>query len=209
MLTIATDTLPQTRLSYVAFRVAFQETLERMVLARHIAPDGAECFGFLTEVPFLKAVAPHVQLDLLIETWGKHMASEPVEADLVDESIVYAACETSARVAESDPQAFLRYMRGGPRQVRLTPDHFLAAELRSLHLNLATEAHFLTISQFEDLPPDEALPLKEKFGLSDEQLEPLFEVLGLWTMSARFIDNLKGLLARREIVRAVKIVGGE
>lgn len=32
MLAIQTDTLPQTGLSYFAFRIAFQETLERICL---------------------------------------------------------------------------------------------------------------------------------------------------------------------------------
>jgi hypothetical protein len=65
MLAIQTDTLPQTGLSYFAFRVAFQETLERICLAQQIGNYTADCFGFLTEVPFLRAVPPHVHLELL------------------------------------------------------------------------------------------------------------------------------------------------
>ena len=36
MLEICTDTLPQTRLSYLAFRISCQETLERIVLMRQM-----------------------------------------------------------------------------------------------------------------------------------------------------------------------------
>ncbi len=57
MLAIQTDTLPQTGLSYFAFRIAFQETLERICLAQQVGNYTAECFGFLTEVPFLRRAA--------------------------------------------------------------------------------------------------------------------------------------------------------
>ena len=153
MLAIQTDTLPQTGLSYFAFRIAFQETLERICLAQQIGNYTAECFGFLTEVPFLRAVPPHVQLDLLAETWRKHAASEKFVADLLDESVIYAVCETSARIVEQDPNVINRYLAGGPQSVGLKIDQTLAAELRALHLNLASDGDFLMISQFEDMPP--------------------------------------------------------
>src|SRR3990170_4603806 len=56
MISIQTDTFPQTSLSYFAFRIAFQETLERICLAQQVGTYTANCFGFLTEVPFLRAV---------------------------------------------------------------------------------------------------------------------------------------------------------
>ena len=117
MLAIQTDTLPQTGLSYFAFRIAFQETLERICLAQQVGNYTAECFGFLTEVPFLRAVPPHVQLDLLGETWCKHASKEKFVANLVDESVIYSACETSARIVEQEPHVIARYLHGGPQQV--------------------------------------------------------------------------------------------
>ena len=101
MLAIQTDTLPQTGLSYFAFRIAFQETLERICLAQQVGNYTAECFGFLTEVPFLRAVPPHVQLDLIAETWCKHASTEKFVANLVDESVIwgeYFFCEALERV---------------------------------------------------------------------------------------------------------------
>jgi len=207
MLSICTDTLPQSCLSYVAFRAAFQETLERIVLARQVGADTTDSFGYLTEVPFLKAVPPHVQLDLLSETWHKHVATEQIEANLVDESVVFATCETAARIAEEQPLVFARYMAGGPLDVELPTDHFLASELRALHLNLSNEGDFLMISQFEDMLPDEARPLKKKLGLSEDRLEVLFDVLGRWSMSEGFLMNLTNLMSKREIVRAALDLG--
>ncbi|QDT35714.1 hypothetical protein [Stratiformator vulcanicus] len=207
MLTISNDQLPQTCLSYLAFRIAFKDTLERLSLADQMWSDPHECFGFLTEVPFLQAVPSHVQIDLLARTWAKHLATDPMEADLVDEAVIYAACESAAAIVERDPASVHRFLDGGPLDVTVPLDQFLATELRALHLNLASEGDFLLISQFEDMHPDEGAKLKAKFGLEQERLEPLFDVLGLWSISPEFLGNLAGLLTGREILSTVKILG--
>ena len=207
MLTISSDTLPQTCLSYLAFRVAFHETLERIALANQFGDDAHECYGFLTEVPFLRTVPAHVQLDLLAETWSKHVARESFTASLVDESIVYAACETAARIVEEEPEVTRRFLEGGPLEVEVAVDGVLAAELRGLHLNLANEGDFLMISQFEDLHPDEARRLKREFGIDESRLEVMFDVLGRWSVSPDFLSNLSGLLTGQEVLQTVAVFG--
>lgn len=207
MLTISNDVLPQSSLSYLAFRVAFRETLERIALADQVGCDPHEAFGFLTEVPFLRTVPAHVQLDLLAATWAKHAANESVAADLVDEAVLYAVCETSARVVETEPEVLEDFLSGGPLDVLPLGDGQLANELRGLHLNLASEGEFLLVSQFEDLPPDEAIPLKAKFGLTEEKVQPLFDVLSRWYLSPEFLGNLSGLLTGREVLKTVRVLG--
>lgn len=207
MLTISNDVLPQSSLCYLAFRIAFRETLERIALADQVGCDPHENFGFLTEVPFLRTVPAHVQIDLLASTWAKHVACESVEADLVDEAVLYAVCETSAQVVESEPEILESYLSGGPLDVVPTADPMLASELRSVHLNLASEGDFLLISQFEDLPPDESSRLKERFGLTEAKLEPMFDVLGRWYLSPEFLGNLSGLLTGREVLKTVRVLG--
>ena len=44
--------MPQTGVSYLVFRIAFCETLERITLARQFPTSPQDGFGFLTEVPF-------------------------------------------------------------------------------------------------------------------------------------------------------------
>jgi len=201
MIKIANELLPQSCLCYLAFRIAFQETLERITLAEQIDDDQFSQYGFLTEVPFLQAVPPHVQLDLLAETWAKHLSMDQVEASLVDESILYAACETAAMLTERDPSAVKRFIQSGPLDAQVEADHYLASELRELHLNLGNDGDFLMISQFEDMPPREAAYMKDKFGLDTQRLEAMFEVLGRWNLSPNFLKNLEHLLTEREISR--------
>jgi hypothetical protein len=206
MLTIGTDILPRTFLSYLAFRVSFQNTLERILLARQIDDFDWDGYGYLTEVPFLTAVPPQVQLDLLARTWSKHIGPERARADLVDESVVYAVCETAARLVELEPPMIDRYLTGGPMAVRVPADKLLSDELRSLHLNLPNDGDFLLISQFEDMCPDEAREIKQQFRIDEAVFEPMFEALSRWHVSPDFLGNLKGLLALEEIAKVAAIL---
>ena len=184
MLLINGGPLPNIGLTYLAFRVSFLETLERIVLSRQVH-DGNEIYGFLTEVPFLRGVPPHVQLDLLADTWSRHHSRGRHDASLIDESVIYAVCETAAYIAESEPTAVTHSLITGPRLSEVPVDHFLAGELRNLHLRLANEGDFLLLSQFEDIPPDESSDLKREYRLDQERLDEMFNVLGRWSIAPR------------------------
>ncbi|MEO1997287.1 MAG: hypothetical protein ABGZ17_18620 [Planctomycetaceae bacterium] len=204
MLQIGTDILPCTDLTYFAFRVAFQSTFERIVLSRQVDEDAGH-FGFLTEVPFLCAVPAQVQLDVLAETWQKHVSDATHQATLVDESVVYAVCEASAAIVEHESYQIAHYLDGGPTPLTMTPDHFLASELRSLHLGLSNEGDFLMISQFEDMDPMEAQALKRTFDLDLDRLNALFEVLGRWHLLPEFAERLSQLLSDKEVVKVLSL----
>ncbi len=206
MLNICDATLPNTSLSYLAFRVACLDTLERMVLARQFDPEISEGIGFLTEVPFLRAVAPQVQLYLLSETWQKHLSGELVESTLVDESVIYAVCETAARAAEQDRSQMRAWAEAGPRRISVSSKPSLPENIRQLHLSLPNEGDFLLISQFEDLSPFEGLSLKAEFGMEPTKCEPMFDVLGRWHVTPGFAGRLTGLLTDREVAKAVAAV---
>lgn len=206
MLKICEDTLPQSLLSYVAFRVAFRETLERIALWKQFEKAPLETYGYLVEVPFLKEVAPQIQLELLASTWQKHLDRRSHRATLVDESVVYAACETAAQLVEKEPTLFSGYLRGGPFEVGIPVDHFLASDLRDLYLNLSNEGDFLLIGQFLDMDPLEAVPLKLQMGLLPEAIEVMSEPLSRWHVSPKFPEHLQGLLTDAEIARVVSLL---
>lgn len=206
MLKICEDHLPQSLLSYVAFRVAFRETFERLALWRQLEREPGESFGYLGEVPFLKEAAPQIQLDLLGTTWRKHLERQPVSANLLDESVVYAACESAAQLVEQEPALFASYLRGGPFDVGIPVDQHLASELRNLYLNLSNDGDFLLIGQFLDIEPDEAAPLKQQLGLQDSAIDLMYDALGRWQVSPQFAENLHGLLTEPEIARVVVLL---
>lgn len=208
MLTLSADILPQTDLTYLAFRAAFRETLERIVLARQISVCGDWTFGYLTEVPFLKQVAPQVQLDLLLDTWSRHQQADAEEATLLDESVVYAVCETAARLMRHDRAALAGFLRGGPLEPSLELRPRVARSLVALHSTLCADGDFLLVTQFLDLPPREAHTLMAELGLHPRELEPLLDALGRWHLKSDFEDRAAGLLTPTEAAQAADILRG-
>ncbi len=203
MLTVCDTTVPNSDVAYIAFRVAFFETLERITLADQVGLSGDRCFGFLTEVPFLRPVPPQVQLDFLLDTWTRHIDLNRHQATLADESVIYAVCETAARIVSVDPQTARRYMRNGPREVHHDFDPRLADTLQAFHVNLPNEGDFLLISQFQDMAPSEAIPMKKKFGMSLPACDVMFEMLSRWHISSDFAINSAGLLSSGELARTL------
>lgn len=202
MLKICNDLLADSDAAYLAFRLSCRDTLERMLLAEQADHEGEAPYGYLTEVPFLRNVPPQVQIDLLAGTWKRHAAAETVAGTLVDESVIYAACETAARLIGADRDTAERLLAEGPRGVALPPTPEAVQQIHALHLDLSNEGNFLLISQFQDIPPTEARILKSRFGLPEEACESMFDVLGRWHASADFATNAAGLLSAREIRRS-------
>jgi hypothetical protein len=209
MLKIGHDLLPQSLLSYVAFRVALRNTWDQLehVVAGIVMPDCSDYEGYLGEVPFLRETPLHIQLDALGATWQKHLAGKPHPADLLDESIVYAVCESTAQLAEREPERVHRALRNGPFDVAVPVDHDLAAELRQLYLRLSNEGDFLLVGQFLDLPPNESSEWKRQLGVDERRLEILFDTLGRWHVSPQFLSDLSGLATDAEAALIGRLVG--
>jgi hypothetical protein len=205
MLKIGPDLLPQSLLSYVAFRVSLRDTWSQ--LERVLSGEGdAGCEGFLAEVAFLREAPLHVQLDVLATTWHKHLSGKPFAGDLLDESVIYAVCEFTARWAEREPQRITRALRHGPFDVAVPVDHGLASDLRGLYLNLSNAGDFLLMGQFLDLPPDEASSWKRQIGIDEARLDVLFDTLGRWHVSPEFLDKLSGLVTAVESAHLARLV---
>lgn len=208
MLSIGRTTVPRTPLVYVAFRTALLDTAERMALSQQMGTADLRPFGYLTEVPYLRRCAPQVQIDVLLQTWKKHVAVERHVGSLLDEAVTYAACEATARLVEREPHVVSRLLDGGPVAHHPPLTESLAERLRKLHLGLDNDGDFLLISQFEDMPPAEAAPLKKKFGLDPEEVETLAEPLDRWRMSPGWPAATGGLIESSEKTRLAVQIGG-
>ena len=207
MLSIGQTPLPRTPITYMAMRLAVLETAERMAMAEQSGSLDDRPLGFLTEVPYLRRVAPQVQIDLALDVWARHVQSQPVEGRLIDEAVLYAACETAARLVEVDPDTAARLLEGGPLAHHPPLTESLAERLRRLHLELDNDGDFLLVSQFEDIAPDDAAPLKDKFGLTGSRTDELFDAVSRWRMNADWPQRAAGLLGSRERTRLAISIG--
>lgn len=208
MLAIGRTTLPRTPLTYIAFRVAMLDTAERMALSQQMGSADLRPFGYLTEVPFLKRCAPQVQIDVLLDTWAKHVHPDRFASTLLDEAVVYAVCESTARLIEREPHVVSRLLDGGPVAHHPPLTESLVERMRRMHIGLDSDGDFLLISQFEDMPPAEAEPLKAKFGIDPTQIDILAAPLDNWRMSAEWPSRTSGLLDPSEKTRLAVQIGG-
>lgn len=208
MLQIANDTLPQSILSYIAFRVALRRTMHTLEesgfdwTADDVPGNGA----YLVEVPFLREVPLQVQVELLAETWERHLSDVKFVASLVDESVLYAACEFTASLVEHAPHLIAPCLRGGPLDVAVPVDHHLASELRGLYLRLSNEGDFLLMNQLLDLTPDDAADWKQRLGMDEGRLQELFDALGRWHVAPKLLTHLQGLVSEDELPRLSQLL---
>lgn len=198
MLSINAQTVPADELLYIAFRLAFLDTMERMSLAQQLDVSD-RCFGYLTQVPFLRNVHPGVQLEQLLYTWNRHAAAGLHRASLCDEAIIYSACETAALVVRTDRLTARRILQQGPRSCVVPCDSALADRLQQFHLQYVAQGHFLLLSQFLDLPPQEANRLKQEFGVEATEIDYLFDLLGRYRVSPLLAEWARGLLTTVEL----------
>ena len=200
--------LPNNELAYLAFRLAVQETLSDSELYRDLEeePDGPA--GYLAEVPFLEHVPLQVQVDLLAETWNRHQQTELIEASLLDAAIVYAACQTAARIIEDMPEVAAAYLRDGPRQLKTRILRRAAHRLEHLFDAFWDDDDFLLLDELQDLPPQRSAEIRARMQIADADLRTLYEALGRWHVSPQVAANLQGLLTEAELAEALPLLTG-
>ena len=152
--------LSHSDLAYLTFRLAALETLSDAELFRDLEEEPDYPAGYLAEVPFLEHVPLQVQVDLLAETWNRHRQPELIEASLLDAAIVYAACETAARIIEDVPEVAAIYLRGGPRQLKPRILRRAAQRLKNMFEAFWDDDGFLLIDDLQELPPERSAAIK-------------------------------------------------
>jgi len=201
MLSIASKLLPRSEYAYAAFRIAFLDTRERLALAYQLDISTEHSFGYLTEVPFLRCVPAPVQLEYLLNTWQKHQSAEEIEADMLDEAVLYAVSETAANVIRNETTTAKQFMQQGPVPFSARVNYDFADQLQKLHLGFDNPGNYLLLSQFQDMAPDEADELKQKYGIDPAACECLFDALCRWYVSPDVLDHTPGLLTENESVQ--------
>ena len=198
--------LPHSDLAYLAFRLAMQETLSDSELFRDLEEDPDYPAGYLSEVPFLEQVPLQVQVDLLAETWHRHRQTELIEASLLDAAVVYAACQTAARIIEDMPEVAAAYLRDGPRQLKTRIFRRATHRLENMFDAFWDDDDFLLIDELQDLPPERSAEIRGRMQISDEDIQPLYDALARWHVAPNVAAHLQGLLTEAEIAEAVPLL---
>ncbi|MBP90282.1 MAG: hypothetical protein CMJ64_26855 [Planctomycetaceae bacterium] len=198
--------LPNNDLTYLAFRLAVQETLSDLELSLDLNEEPDPPTGFLTEVPFLEQVPLPVQIDLLAATWAQQRQPRLIQASLLDAAIIYAACTTASRLATDSPELVIPFLVAGPRNPTPRALQKAQGKMDDLFDEFWDDQDFLMVSDFQDMHPDQARQLKQQLGLPDEYLQPLYDALGRGRVSGAISANLQGLLTDEEIQDALPLI---
>jgi hypothetical protein len=198
--------LPQSELAYIGFRLAVLDTFCQMEMCRGLdhADDGT--VGYLGEIPFLEAVAPAVQVDLLADAWKRHTDAALQEASLLDAAVLYAAFKTAGRVIHDQLNLAWQWLRAGPRRLRRRPDRRTATRLTELFFSFWDDIDFLTIEQLQDLEPQRARAVRDFMRLGEGHFELMEQALNRWRASPEVLNNLKGLLTDEEMHDYARVV---
>ena len=198
--------LPNNDLSYLAFRLAVQETLSDLELSHDLDEELDPPAGFLTVVPFLEQVPIPVQIDLLAATWAQQRQPRLIQASLLDAAVLYAVCTKASRFATDLPELVIPFLRAGPRNPSPRAIRKALGQVDDLFEEFWDDHDFLMISDLQDLHPDQAGQLKLQLGLSDEYLQPLYDALGRGRVSGDVSANLQGLLTDEETKEATSLL---
>ncbi|GIX03416.1 MAG: hypothetical protein KatS3mg113_0422 [Planctomycetaceae bacterium] len=205
MIQIQHQNIPQTLLYYVAFRTALRTTWDQLsqVVAGHTADE--ETTGFISEVPYLCGVPLHVQLFILAKTWDKHRQRVVLLADVLDEYVLYACCESTIRHCREAPSRINWALRGGPYDISVPAGEELAQALRRQTEHWPCERELFVLQQLLDLPPDESEQWRQEQQIHDIRWQMLLDVLGNWWIPRGWNLRLQGLATVDEIDQLGKL----
>ncbi|MAG94698.1 MAG: hypothetical protein CMJ48_13275 [Planctomycetaceae bacterium] len=194
--------LPQTDLVYVAFRLCYFDLLadlESEALVEALDFDDVP-YGFLTQVPFLEAVPPTVELDLLASVWGKHHSQLLQPAYLLDAAVLWSIFNGAGKIAMEVWDGDLSLiLKDGPRQLTVKVDAAMDEQWKEMYEDFWDDVDFLSVGDMQDMPPDKAKALRERLCIPEEWVDEMVAVLNRARASEAMLGNLKGLLTDTEI----------
>jgi hypothetical protein len=183
------------------------DTLTQLDLSPDLDEDDGPS-GFLAEVPFLAQVAPQVQVDLLADLWARHRETALYEASLLDAAVLYAALHTAGRVIHDEAKVARLWLKAGPRPVNCRLGARTPGRLRELFFVFWDDVDFLSLSDLEDLEPEQARAVRERMRFPEGDVARMEEARTRWRASPAVLASLEGLLTKEEISSYGKLLKG-
>ncbi|MFK7818398.1 MAG: hypothetical protein AB8G99_06755 [Planctomycetaceae bacterium] len=190
-------------LTYVAFRVAALHTFELLSGKRPAFED--DDYGYLSELPLIREVAPQVQLELLADTWKKGCDSKLYPPTIIDECVLHCAFERSVELVLSQPITAKRLMSGGSRDMSGVNLSWLPVRLRTLQLTLPLPTA-IDAAQVADSVVSGPVPGYNGVPVGPTPRDQLFEVLGRWRVNRNLAWGFDGLLTTSEILEITRFL---
>lgn len=183
-------------LLYLSFRAAWLTTFDRLQ-AEYSVSEAVQTIGFLDRLPLASGCAPQVQLDLLLATWFRLQAGEPLTD--IDQCVCYCATDELAAIGETENERVLARLTEGPRTVGKVDVRWLASKLRTLQITWPAEVDCAElVRDVLRLSPELDQPASQDPAQLADTVDRLLECVGTWLVNPRLIAHSAGLLRQDE-----------
>jgi hypothetical protein len=189
---------------YIAFRVAFLRVFDILLDEFIATAPMAGRQGYLDRIPMLSGTAPHVQIELLFQTWNTLRTTEFPALTVEDQIICYAGTTELAETSSDNDQRTIRRAARGPVQIDIGNPMWLASHVRSFQVTLPFAPQAAALQMEPGIAADDLTNIREAGGVDSPTLNRLMNALSRWTVNSSLYLNAEGLLTdtETEILRA-------
>lgn len=185
---------------YLAFRAAFVTTLDFLFNEFQDSTTSRSGLtkGFLERLPLMAGCAPQVQLECLLQAWGKLQLGASDEFTEIDQCVCYCAAAELAELGALEDSRRIEQAVAGPRMTERVDSLWLASKLRTMQITWPFEqdcAVTLRDGNFLDADLDAAPNVVLQFSTSSQMLN----LSGRWHVSPTLLSNAEGLAKHDEL----------
>lgn len=184
---------------YIAFRVAFLRVFDSLLDEFIATAPMAGRQGFLHHIPMLSGTAPHVQIELLLQTWDSLRTTQPLALTVEDQVICYAVTTELAETSSDENQRMIRRAARGPVQIEIGNPMWLASHVRSFQVMLPFAPQAAALQMEPGIATDDLTNIRAAGGVDSPTLDRLMNALSRWTVDSSLYLNAEGLLTETEI----------
>ena len=194
------DALPNDcQITLAAFRAAFVTTLDSL-LRYSLDPSAVyeQPAGIFDCYPMLNAVAPQIQLECLLRTWGHRDRGLFAAADVLDDCVLHAAHEALARIAIDRNPAALKIVLNGPRSTSAGANQWLCSQTRCLQVAGPKPLRRAFLQELKEIDEPRSLSRTKNSANSASDRDELLNLVGRWTADREIVLGSQGLLTPAE-----------
>ncbi len=187
------------QITCAAFRAAFVTTLDSL-LRYALDPSAAyeRPVGIFDCFPMLNAVAPQIQLECVLRTWSRRNRELPESADVLDDCVLHAACESLARISTDKNTTLLNVALNGPRKITAAAGQWLCSQARCLQVAGPEPLRPAFLLEFSEIDEPVFGSRIECAADCASDRDELLNLVGRWAADREVVLGSQGLLTAVE-----------
>lgn len=195
--------LNNSALTHLAFRVSALNAFD--LLKQTAADPTLRDYGYLSELPLTREVAPQVQLDLLSKTWRKGCDAKLYPPTIVDECVLHCTFERCVQLVLTEPHTAKEFLTSGLKPIDPDELTWLPVRMRTLQLTLPLPTSVEAAQTVESVESGRAQGYNG-IPVGPVPRDQLFELLGRWQVNRNLAWSFEGLLTTSEMLEMTRFM---